>query len=148
MNGYTGNCESIGDVCGVDKSVCVEREFQTTIAALTEANVDSYMLFDKQCRSPSEYAPTCTPLRLNAPVGGSYTGGVTPNDLDGDGITNASDNCMYVFNPVRPMDFNPVTGTGNQLDCDRDGAGDVCDPTPTGAASKCVQPYPPFPTSQ
>jgi hypothetical protein len=38
-------------------------------------------------------------------------------DTDGDGVPNASDNCPDAANP-------------NQLDSDRDGFGDACDPTP------------------
>lgn len=41
-----------------------------------------------------------------------------PNDLDGDGIANASDNCPHVRNT-------------NQHDEDGDGVGDVCDDCPT-----------------
>lgn len=38
-------------------------------------------------------------------------------DIDGDGIPNTSDNCMFVYNP-------------DQLDADSDGVGDVCDVAP------------------
>ena len=37
--------------------------------------------------------------------------------MDGDGINNNVDNCPLVANP-------------NQNDFDKDGVGDVCDPTP------------------
>ncbi|MGI5830101.1 MAG: amidohydrolase family protein [Bradymonadia bacterium] len=41
-----------------------------------------------------------------------------PNDIDGDGIPNSSDNCPTVANP-------------DQADTDGDGEGDACDPCPT-----------------
>jgi len=40
-----------------------------------------------------------------------------PLDSDSDGVANASDNCLCVYNP-------------DQADSDSDGLGDVCDPTP------------------
>jgi hypothetical protein len=43
-----------------------------------------------------------------------------PNDLDGDGIANAADNCPHVANP-------------NQHDEDGDGVGDACDNCPSVA---------------
>src|SRR6478752_1406082 len=43
-----------------------------------------------------------------------------PNDFDGDGVPNASDNCPYTPNP-------------DQADSDGDGKGDVCDPCPMAA---------------
>ncbi len=42
-----------------------------------------------------------------------------PNDADGDGITNALDNCPNAYNPA-------------QQDMDGDGVGDACDSTPSG----------------
>jgi len=48
----------------------------------------------------------------------------TADDTDGDGISNADDNCPKVFNPIRPIDG------GLQPDLDGDGAGDACDDSP------------------
>lgn len=42
-----------------------------------------------------------------------------PLDCDGDGVSNASDNC-------------PATANGGQADADGDAVGDACDPTPRG----------------
>ena len=53
-----------------------------------------------------------------------YTGALTADDHDGDGIPDASDNCPRVFNPIRPMDH------GAQPDADGDGLGDACDACP------------------
>ena len=65
-------------------------------------------------------------------VGGSYTLSPTDfdfaaarylqNDVDSDGQADATDNCRLVANP-------------GQADLDRDGRGDVCDPTPRGKPS-------------
>lgn len=46
-------------------------------------------------------------------------GGPRVKDLDRDGISDALDNCIKIYNP-------------NQLDTDKDGIGDVCDPYPSG----------------
>jgi thermitase len=58
------------------------------------------------------------PGRLNAVA--STTGLPAPlPDSDGDGVSNASDNC-------------PTTSNGSQADADGDRVGDVCDPAPRG----------------
>lgn len=49
------------------------------------------------------------------PLGSAPT--VNPDDKDGDGLPNASDNCPYDANP-------------DQADTDGDGIGDLCDPCP------------------
>jgi len=65
------------------------------------------------------------PERTGWSAGGyEYTGQITSNDLDGDGIENNLDNAPNYFNPVRPLD------DGVQADSDGDGVGDVIDPTP------------------
>jgi len=50
---------------------------------------------------------------VSVELGGGGAGGGGGDDLDGDGVPDASDNC--------PLDFNP-----DQLDLDGDGIGDAC----------------------
>jgi cysteine-rich repeat protein len=136
--GATG-CEPL-DVCGSARAVCLgggELPAGATFASLSAANANTYPLFF--CAPPSD-EPTCTPLR-GAPwlFSGSnpYTGISTADDLDGDGISNAQDNCPQLFNPKRPLD------NGAQGDADGDGTGDVCDVCPTTAgSSQCAAPAP------
>lgn len=46
------------------------------------------------------------------------------SDSDDDGISDDSDNCIHIPNGQ----FNPDVGGNSQLDTDRDGFGNVCDP--------------------
>ncbi len=127
--GQTG-CEPIpGDVCGVPKNLCVQREIGQSFAALAAANATAYGLFF--CGDPPG-EPTCVPLRP-----GQYDGTPSADDVDGDGIPNAADNCPDVFNPVRPMD------QGLQGDQDDDGVGDACDVCPLDPnTTSCSPPDP------
>jgi len=50
-----------------------------------------------------------------------------PNDIDGDGIPNATDNCPSVKNPTQAdCDGNGV-GDACELDCNHNGLADVCE---------------------
>jgi cysteine-rich repeat protein len=119
-------CDAL-DVCGAAKSVCAMSETGKTLAALTTANATSYPLFFCNMTPPTE--PTCMPKRPAAVNGSTtYTGIVSADDSDGDGIPNSSDNCPTVFNPIRPVD------NGKQADADGDGRGDACDSCPLDAA--------------
>ncbi|HEY3445016.1 MAG TPA: thrombospondin type 3 repeat-containing protein [Myxococcales bacterium] len=122
-------CEDLA-VCTVAKKVCAAGT-GTTLATLTTANSNYYPLFF--CGQPTN-EPSCVPMRNDPSHGATYTGQITADDLDGDGVPNATDNCPTVFNPVRPMDAD-----GKQADADGDGVGDVCDPCPLNAnTTTCV----------
>jgi Thrombospondin type 3 repeat len=89
--------------------------------------------------------------------------GTTPSDIDGDGVDDASDNCVDVANAdqadtdgdtvgddcdATPNGDNDQDGVdaasdncvdvanADQADADGDGAGDACDPTPNGDADE------------
>ncbi len=144
VSGLAGGamCDTL-DVCGVAKRVCVSRDLGgRTLAALTSANSTRYPLFF--CGEPMN-EPSCLPERNamgslpNPVVAGStrYTGVSSADDMDGDGVLNAMDDCPRVFNPVRPVD------NGTQGDADRDGVGDACDPCPlTPDSTTCAAPDP------
>ena len=116
-----GACETI-DVCGAAKRACINRDTDFTYDDLKTAIEPSYGLF--YCGEP-EKEPTCVPSR------DEYTGEITADDGDGDGVPDASDNCPAVFNPARPLDG------GAQGDSDGDGSGDACDPCPLDAMDSC-----------
>jgi cytosine/adenosine deaminase-related metal-dependent hydrolase len=131
------------DVCGVGKRVCVARDLGgRNLAALTSANSTRYPLFF--CGEPMN-EPSCLPERNamgalpNPVVSGStrYSGVSSAQDVDGDGLANAMDDCPRVFNPVRPVD------NGTQGDSDHDGVGDACDPCPLNPdTASCMAPDP------
>lgn len=135
VNGIVSGCDAI-DVCTSNKAVCLA-DIGTTFPAL-DADVHGgtrsqpvYPLFF--CGEPDD-EPSCDPMRnamspLPDPeVNGSnrYTGMSSMDDMDGDGLLNAMDNCPSIFNPIRPLD------DGAQADFDSDGVGDACDSCPLG----------------
>jgi hypothetical protein len=72
----------------------------------------------------------------------------TNNDLDGDGIPNASDNCPTVANANQANEDGDAFGDACDLcppfadqgeDADHDGVGDLCDPSPMVAGDKIIQ---------
>ena len=135
-------CDAV-DVCGEARRACVMRELGVSYEALASLNADQYPLFF--CAGDPDTEPTCTPSRdamapLPLPtVDGSnrYSGALTADDMDGDGLANASDNCPSVFNPIRPVDM------GQQADADDDMVGDACDPCPLDANSTTCTPVNP-----
>ncbi len=94
--------------------------------------------------------PTCVPMRtrvtdttendINNDKSVDYTTTMydgqysDANDRDGDGIPDSVDNCIDIFNPVRPQDRD-ANGKLGQADWDGDNIGDVCDPYPTCASN-------------
>ncbi len=140
IDALTSGCDTV-DVCGNGKRVCLQ-ELGTTLAALVTANGcaapdncdDDATYGLVWCGVPAD-EPSCLPERNHmggefpdAMVNGSnyYTGMSTPTDMDGDGIMDADDNCVSIFNPIRPLD------NGSQADFDDDGVGDACDACPVG----------------
>lgn len=114
-------CDTV-DVCGSSKAICLQSEIGKTYSALQTAGGGNYAAFF--CATPTN-EPSCTPTRPKSVSGSTiYTGAITADDSDGDGIPNATDDCPKVFNPVRPMD------KGKQADADSDGVGDACDVCP------------------
>lgn len=131
------SCESIGDVCGAKKAVCVKSSIGKSWADLKASiGTPNYPLF--ACEQPQD-EPSCVPARAlkDDSVNGSnnYTNAANksdPKDPDGDGLVGDNDNCPTVFNPIRPLD------NGKQADSDGDGKGDACDVCPTDAdTDKC-----------
>ena len=132
-------CESV-DVCGRAKRVCPLRETwwvgiaglgaPLSLSLLQAANTSSYDPFF--CGQP-EGEPTCTPMRPGEYTGSPVTSGAA-RDRDGDGVRDAADDCVKVFNPARPMDG------GVQADSDQDGRGDACDRCPLDPNDDCAIP--------
>lgn len=115
------------DVCGASKVICLKTTDQAPSGKLGSGQnetvqelLDSlskdlvsaggklYGLFD--CR-PAEETYSCKPHGTN------FTGTITADDSDGDGVPNNVDNCPNIFNP-------------SQSDKDNDKVGDDCDPCP------------------
>ena len=117
-------CES-DDVCGVSKSICSQADAGVAYSTLKAyVNQGAYPLFF--CGEPSE-EPSCLPFRQ-----GEFTGMSSPDDQDGDGVTDDMDNCPTVFNAPRPLEGDV------QGDIDQDGLGDACDRCPLNEGEDCV----------
>jgi hypothetical protein len=98
-------------------AICADQEFGATYDQIIDQAGDDYAAFF--CGDVPDDEPTCVPSRP-----GEFDGVSTEDDTDGDGISNADDNCPTVFNPIRPIDG------GVQPDLDGDGSGDACDTSP------------------
>jgi cytosine/adenosine deaminase-related metal-dependent hydrolase len=134
--GGGAGCETIApDVCGKQKQACIDvrTTSKPNLAALRTAGEAYYPLFFCKSTAPTN-EPSCVPSRPAAVNGSNvYTGEITPDDLDGDGIANDQDNCPKLFNPIRPMDI------GRQADLDQDGIGDACDVCPNDVTQACAR---------
>ncbi len=115
MTALGKSCDRL-DVCGTSKTICAAQEFGSPYVDIQGAVNGAYPSFF--CGVPSS-EPTCVPIRT-----GEFTGLASLTDADGDGIDDQNDNCVNVFNPIRPIDG------GAQPDDDSDGEGDACDETP------------------
>jgi hypothetical protein len=122
-------CEPL-DVCGVAKRACVAEDTELALANLQAIN---YPLFF--CDVDPTNEPSCVPER------DEFTDGITPEDMDGDGVANDADNCMDVFNPIITSGAAPIS-TLEQLDLDMDDIGDACDACPLDFANQCTPPDP------
>lgn len=117
----TGGCPA-GSTLDPESDRCGTNDFN--LANLLTLATSVYPV--ESCRGsvpPNE--PSCAPMRPN-----QYDGR-TEVDSDGDGVPDNRDNCVYVFNPVRPMYDN------KQGDSDGDGIGDACDPCPLTPGEAC-----------
>ena len=122
-------CEAL-DVCGASQKACVELDTGSTIASLTsESGSPPYPLFF--CEIPED-EPSCTPLRPE-----EYTGAVSDEDGDGDGLTDGEDNCPRLFNPRRPL------GDNAQPNFDDDTFGDSCDICPVSGPEMVCEMFDP-----
>lgn len=121
VDALASSCEAL-TVCSAAKSVCLGGETNVTYASLKQQFEGKlYPLF--ACDGAPENEPSCTPTRPEESVPG-YSGIPTEGDSDGDGVPDAADNCVHVFNPIRPVDID------SQADADLDGVGDECDQCP------------------
>ncbi len=131
-------CEAFdGNVCGRAKRVCLDVPGTTTTPAPTLTQIRAqgetadtgpkYPLFFCKGETPKD-EPSCAPSRPP-----QFDGVSKETDKDGDGVPDAEDNCVDVFNPFRPIDG------ADQADADKDGIGDACDICPEDAEQKCVR---------
>ena len=118
------SCESL-EVCGSSKEACVQGDAGVSLSALLNGAQGAYPLFF--CDTPDS-EPSCVPFRE-----GEFTGMSLPDDQDGDGVTDAEDNCPTVFNAPRPLEQY------TQGDADADGQGDACDVCPLNEGTDCAR---------
>ena len=129
-------CDAL-NVCGIAKLICTQTETGMDLAEIEAEVPGIYPLFF--CGAPDN-EPTCIPYRGDAEIvegSTAYTQGPGNGDADGDGISDAEDNCPNIFNPTRPLD------SGKQSDIDEDGTGDVCDVCPLDANTNDCETFDP-----
>jgi hypothetical protein len=118
------SCDEL-EICGVKKRVCTSRDTGKSWDAIGKLT-GQYTLASCGQTPPDE--PTCLPARTldtdKVNQSTAFAGTSNADDIDGDGIPNAKDNCPTIFNPARPLD------KGAQENSDGDALGDACDPCP------------------
>ena len=112
------------DVCGVMKKYDAVAADAKTLESVSK--YAAYPMFF--CDTPED-EPSCVPQRTREEDTVRYNtsrySAISEGDRDGDGVTDAQDNCPDVFNPVRPQNISRIQG-----DFDGDGIGDICDRYP------------------
>ncbi|MFQ5876335.1 MAG: thrombospondin type 3 repeat-containing protein [Acidobacteriota bacterium] len=131
--------DRIGDVCDGD---CVNARAEVLPTGSCNRTSDTVCTADAECpvtgtcaETPGQLCtsstPQCTCENLSQEscerLGVANDGGcgTVQDDVDGDSVTDAIDNCPTIPNP------SPVPGTTRQSDLDSDGRGDECDPQGT-----------------
>jgi hypothetical protein len=98
-------------------------------------------------QAPADGPPADTldaPVVLDGPSDAPPDG--PSDDVDGDGVPNASDNCPAIANPTQANEDNDPVGDAcdpcppyaDNTDSDGDGVGDLCDPNPGTAGDQLV----------
>jgi hypothetical protein len=119
-------CEPV-QACTASRTLCVA-EADSGTDADTYADLEATLstaLGAVKMPSGFEYAGELYPLWACDEVRASCDPRrPTANDADGDGVTDAADDCRFAWDP-------------DQLDHDRDGLGDACDRCPLSTAATC-----------
>lgn len=91
--------------------------FSPSAPAGAPCDVDEHCPSDQRCIAGACQKQGRAPVDALAAGDGVPTGDGPPDDVDGDGVPNAADNC-------------PTAGNADQHDEDADGVGDACDNCP------------------
>jgi hypothetical protein len=126
-----GVCIGDGSVCNADSDctdqgggACIIRglcDQFNEICVLPPANAGDPCAMDGDCDSTVLLAQACRTTSIE----NDGTCGSTQDDVDADGLEDAIDTCPHL--PTLVI----IPGTTRQLDTDKDGLGDACDPEQT-----------------